>query len=277
MGASAACCFILFKDVMIAAKLYSCILIGLVSGVAIGSFTEYSTSYTELPTKNITKAGKTGPATVVIQGLGVGMIGTSVPTVIIVIAICACNAQAGLYGIALAAVGMLSTLAITLATDAYGPVADNARGLAEMDPAVPKHVRNMTDGALPDRVVTVRGERMKIKYNAGPGGAGGARGFVLQYWTTKIAGGVAPAPAPTIESLRPTNAALGAGGECSAAMRTPHTLRPSGGQLWVPATTYVPATRSESAPLMEPIVLILLRMSVTAGTLFDVRSVEEMV
>jgi len=145
MGASAACCFILFQDVMIAAKLYSCILIGLVSGVAIGSFTEYSTSYTELPTKNITKAGKTGPATVVIQGLGVGMIGTSVPTVIIVIAICACNAQAGLYGIALAAVGMLSTLAITLATDAYGPVADNAGGIAEMTEDLTEAVRDNTD------------------------------------------------------------------------------------------------------------------------------------
>ena len=74
------------------------------SGIAIGAFTEYSTSYTETPTQNITKSGKTGPATVVIQGLGVGMIGTAVPTVIIVIAICSCNALGGLYGIAIAAV-----------------------------------------------------------------------------------------------------------------------------------------------------------------------------
>ena len=101
------------------------------------------------------------------------------------------------------------------------------------------YVRNMTDGALPDRVVTVRGERMKIKYNAGPGGAGGARGFVLQYWTTKIAAGIAPAPAPAVASLRPTNAALGAGGECSAAMQTPNTKRAGAGLLWVPATGYV--------------------------------------
>merc|ERR1719387_3001727 len=101
---------------MIAGKLFGCILIGLLSGILIGAFTEYCTSYTESPTRNITKAGKTGPATVVIQGLGVGMIGTAIPTVIIVVAICACNALAGLYGIAIAAVGMLSTLAITLAT-----------------------------------------------------------------------------------------------------------------------------------------------------------------
>jgi len=144
-GAAAAACFILFKDTMIAAKLFGCILIGLASGVLIGAFTEYSTSYTETPTQNITKSGKTGPATVVIQGLGVGMIGTAVPTVIIVIAICSCNALGGLYGIAIAAVGMLSTLAITLATDAYGPVADNAGGIAEMTEDLAEAVRDNTD------------------------------------------------------------------------------------------------------------------------------------
>merc|ERR1719311_1134927 len=145
VGASAAACFVLFEDVAIAGKLFGCILIGLLSGILIGAFTEYSTSYTESPTQNITKSGKTGPATVVIQGLGVGMIGTVVPTVIIVIAICACNALGGLYGIAIAAVGMLSTLSITLATDAYGPVADNAGGTAEMIEELSEEVRDNTD------------------------------------------------------------------------------------------------------------------------------------
>merc|ERR1719311_1712514 len=144
-GASAGACFALFSDKMIAMKLFSCICVGLLSGILIGAFTEYSTSYTESPTQNITKSGKTGPATVVIQGLGVGMIGTVVPTVIIVIAICACNALGGLYGIAIAAVGMLSTLSITLATDAYGPVADNAGGTAEMIEELEEAVRDNTD------------------------------------------------------------------------------------------------------------------------------------
>jgi len=126
-------------------KFFMCILIGLVVGNVIGSFTEYCTSYTEMPTQSIAKAAEYGPATVVIQGLGVGMISVVVPTLAIAIAILGCDECAGVYGVAISAVGMLSTLGITLATDAYGPVADNAGGIAEMDPSCSEEVRNTTD------------------------------------------------------------------------------------------------------------------------------------
>ena len=124
---------------------FACVCIGLATGMAIGKLTEYFTSFDFAPVKSIKARGSTGPATVVIQGLGVGMLST-VPTILVlVIAILACAAIKGQYGIAIAAVGMLSTLGITLATDAYGPVADNAGGLAEMDPAIPDSVRALTD------------------------------------------------------------------------------------------------------------------------------------
>eukprot|EP00241_Pyramimonas_parkeae_P003347 CAMPEP_0114247320 /NCGR_PEP_ID=MMETSP0058-20121206/12959_1 /TAXON_ID=36894 /ORGANISM="Pyramimonas parkeae, CCMP726" /LENGTH=753 /DNA_ID=CAMNT_0001360617 /DNA_START=75 /DNA_END=2336 /DNA_ORIENTATION=+ len=124
---------------------YFCILIGLVAGMLIGKFTEYFTSFDFAPVISIKDRGVTGPATVVIQGLGVGMI-SCVPTVLILcVTIIVCNQIRGEYGVAIAAVGMLATLGITLATDAYGPVADNAGGLAEMDPKIPKEVRGKTD------------------------------------------------------------------------------------------------------------------------------------
>jgi len=126
-------------------KFFLCILIGLVVGNVIGSFTEYCTSYTDMPTQSIAKASEYGSATVVIQGLGVGMISVVIPTLAISIAILGCDECAGVYGVAIAAVGMLSTLGITLATDAYGPVADNAGGIAEMDPTCSEQVRNTTD------------------------------------------------------------------------------------------------------------------------------------
>jgi inorganic pyrophosphatase len=125
-------------------RVFSCICIGLFAGVLIGQVTEYFTSYSYYPTQSITDAGVTGPATVIIQGLGVGMISTLFPTIIIVATILGCNGLASEYGISMAAVGMLSTLGVTLATDAYGPVADNAGGIAEMA-ELEENVRDTTD------------------------------------------------------------------------------------------------------------------------------------
>mmetsp|Transcript_21727 Transcript_21727/g.60483 ORF Transcript_21727/g.60483 Transcript_21727/m.60483 type:complete len:802 (-) Transcript_21727:375-2780(-) len=125
-------------------EIFGCIVIGLVAGVLIGQVTEYFTSYSYWPVQSITDAGVTGPATVIIQGLGIGMISTVFPVLIIVATILGCNALADEYGIAMAAVGMLSTLGITLATDAYGPIADNAGGIAEMA-ELEERVRDTTD------------------------------------------------------------------------------------------------------------------------------------
>ncbi len=132
--------------------IYFAILAGLISGVLIGQATEYFTSDSYKPIKHLASKSETGSATIIIGGLGLGMLSTVLP--IIVIAICilisyfaaggASNPNLGLYGIALAAVGMLSTLGITLATDAYGPVADNAGGIAEMAGLEPE-VRERTD------------------------------------------------------------------------------------------------------------------------------------
>lgn len=125
-------------------KIFGCIVLGLLAGVMIGQVTEYFTSYSYTPVKSITDAGITGPATVIIQGLGIGMISCVFPVLIIVATILACDALAQGYGIAMAAVGMLSTLGVTLATDAYGPVADNAGGIAEMAD-LDERVRETTD------------------------------------------------------------------------------------------------------------------------------------
>ncbi len=111
---------------------FAAIVSGLVAGLIIGFLTEYYTSSHFNPTKNIAKASETGPATVIIAGLASGMLSTALPIVVISIAILLSYKFAGIYGIGIAAVGMLSTLGVTLATDAYGPVADNAGGNAEM-------------------------------------------------------------------------------------------------------------------------------------------------
>jgi K(+)-stimulated pyrophosphate-energized sodium pump len=117
---------------------------GLVAGIAVGFITEYYTATFKRPVQSIVDASRTGPATTVIQGIAVGMNSTTLPVVIIGIAILVAFEFAGLYGIALAGVGMLSTLAIQLATDAYGPIADNAGGVAEMS-RLGRDIRARTD------------------------------------------------------------------------------------------------------------------------------------
>ena len=120
-------------------NLFWVVVIGLVAGQVIGTSSEYYTSFEFKPTRYVAEQSETGAATVLISGLGLGMISTLIPGIVIVVAMWFANEMAGTYGVALAAVGMLSTLGITLATDAYGPVADNAGGIAvqaHLDPIV---------------------------------------------------------------------------------------------------------------------------------------------
>ena len=119
-------------------------LSGLAGGVLIGYFTEYFTADTYGPTKALSASAEGGAGIVVIRGLALGMMSTLAPVIIVVVVTLLATSQADLYGVAVAAVGMLSTLGITLATDAYGPVADNAGGIAEMSD-LPEDVRDRTD------------------------------------------------------------------------------------------------------------------------------------
>lgn len=128
------------------------VISGLIAGVLIGFFTEYYTSDSYKPTKELSASSETGSATIIINGISLGMLSTAIPVIIIAISIIisfftaggAASFEKGLYGVGLSAVGMLSTLGITLATDAYGPVADNAGGIAEMS-GLPEYVRERTD------------------------------------------------------------------------------------------------------------------------------------
>jgi K(+)-stimulated pyrophosphate-energized sodium pump len=137
-----------------AVGLWGSIVVGLITGIVIGKATEYYTSASYKPTQSIANSAKTGAATVIISGLGVGMMSTAIPVIAVVTGIMLsylfaagfdiANTGMGLYGIGIAAVGMLSTLGLTLATDAYGPIADNAGGNAEMSGLGPE-VRSRTD------------------------------------------------------------------------------------------------------------------------------------
>ena len=168
-GTNAAACLIALASFGILAWLFGTetsewwhlslsVIVGLLAGVIIGKSTEYYTSQSYKPTQKVSESSQTGPATVIISGLGLGMLSTAIPVVTVGVAIilaylCAngfqiaftpANLSMGLYGIGIAAVGMLSTLGITLATDAYGPIADNAGGNAEMS-GLPAEVRTRTD------------------------------------------------------------------------------------------------------------------------------------
>ncbi|MHC4375476.1 MAG: sodium-translocating pyrophosphatase [Planctomycetota bacterium] len=144
MGAICFGGFVTFPETVAAPNLFYAVVAGLVVGVIIGKITEYYTGSGTAPVKNIAKQSETGPATNIIHGLATGMESVALPLIMICVAIALAYNWAGIYGVAIAAVGMLSTLGISLGVDAYGPVADNAGGLAEMA-ELPPEIRERTD------------------------------------------------------------------------------------------------------------------------------------
>ena len=150
MGSYAASVIVVIGSVILSRMFFGdfraaiAIIFGLVVGLIIGTVTEIYTSSDYRFVKKIAQQSETGPATTVISGIAVGMLSTAIPVLLICVGIIAAYLSFGLYGIALAAVGMLSTTGITVAVDAYGPIADNASGIAEMS-ALPHDVRNITD------------------------------------------------------------------------------------------------------------------------------------
>jgi K(+)-stimulated pyrophosphate-energized sodium pump len=127
----------------VATAVWWCVIAGAVGGVLIGLITEYYTDSNNKPVKSIAESGETGSATVMISGLAVGMESVVIPIVILASIIFVSTGLSGVYGVGIAAVGMLSTVGITMAIDAYGPVADNAGGIAEMS-GMGKEVRDIT-------------------------------------------------------------------------------------------------------------------------------------
>ncbi|MDD5055666.1 MAG: sodium-translocating pyrophosphatase [Candidatus Peribacteraceae bacterium] len=133
-----------FLPVEVAMGVFWATVAGLVAGVAVGLLTEYFTSHAYKPVRRLAAASSTGPGTVLIEGLALGYMSTALPTLVIAAAMGIAFSQAGMYGVGIGAVGMLMTLAMTLAMDAFGPVADNAGGIAEMS-KLPPEVRKATD------------------------------------------------------------------------------------------------------------------------------------